>query len=163
MNSRDWFSPDRSSARDRKEWRLMSIVDCLVSFFGLDENERPTYRRYFCYQIVAGPGPMAGSGVASIMTLAIHDKAERCDSCQHFHFVDAGGPMAAIAVAIRYLDSFHERDHLLKVESNIRGLGGGEPSEVRPKLGTGKDRNDANRADRFDTGISHSGAARSGL
>ena len=53
------------------------ILDCLVSYFGLDEKERPTYRRYFQYHIVAGPGAAAGSGVASITTLAIFDDAQR--------------------------------------------------------------------------------------
>ena len=73
----------------------MQILDCLVSYFGLDEAERPTYQRYFHYHIIAGPGPTAGSGVASITTLAIYDKVERCTSCPNFHVVGSGGPAAA--------------------------------------------------------------------
>jgi hypothetical protein len=103
---------------------MTQILDCLVSYFGLEENERPGYRRYFCYHVVAGPGPRAGGGVASITTLALHDEAERCTSCQHFHAVETGGPAAAIAAAIRYLDAFHAQEHLRKVQSAIRGLAG---------------------------------------
>jgi hypothetical protein len=103
------------------------MLDCLVSYFGLDEEERPTYRRYFLYHILAGPGPMTGSGLASITTLAIYDNAERCTSCQHFHAADTGGPAAAIAKAIQYLDVYHAEDHLRRVQSEIRGLGGDLP------------------------------------
>ena len=39
------------------------MLDCLVSYFGLDDNERPTYQRHFCCHVVAGPGPRTGSGV----------------------------------------------------------------------------------------------------
>jgi hypothetical protein len=109
---------------------MIPMLDCLVSYFGLNENERPGYRRYFCYHILAGPGPTTGSGVATITTLAIHHEAERCTSCQNFHMVGTGDPLAAIAAAIRYLDSYHECDHLRKVQSDFRGLAAIEPSVV---------------------------------
>src|SRR5262245_56788037 len=67
------------------------MLDCLLSYFGLDENDRPGFRRYFCYHVLAGPGPTAGAGVAVILTLAVHSDTERCDSCQHFHTVESGG------------------------------------------------------------------------
>jgi hypothetical protein len=101
---------------------MMDVLDCLVTYFGLNESERPGYRRYFCYHILAGPGATAGAGVASVTTLAVHDEAERCTYCKNFHAVDAGGPAAAIAAAIHYLDTYHERDHLRRVQSDIRGL-----------------------------------------
>jgi hypothetical protein len=111
---------------------MKRILDCLVNYFGLDEDERPTYRRYFCYHIVAGPGPMAGAGVASITTLAIYDENERCTSCQNFHAAGTGGAPAAIAKAIRYLDAYHGQDRLRRVQSEIRGLGGDPPAEATP-------------------------------
>jgi hypothetical protein len=112
---------------------MKQLIDCLVSYFGLDEDERPTYRRYFCYHVVAGPGPTAGSGVASITTLAVHDHNERCAYCRNFHAVEAGGPAAALAAAILYLDAYHQRDHVRKVQSDIRGLPGGQATDaVRP-------------------------------
>jgi hypothetical protein len=101
---------------------MTEMLECLVSYFGIDENDKPTYGRYFCYQLVAGPGPADGAGVAVVTTLAVHDEAERCTSCQKFHAVEAGGAEAAIAAAVRYLDSYHEQDHVLKVQSDIRGL-----------------------------------------
>ncbi len=109
---------------------MKRILDCLVSYFGLDEEERPTYRRYFCYHIVAGPGPTAGAGVASITTLAIYDDNERCTYCQNFHAVQRGGPTAAIARALRYLDAYHGKDRLRRVQSEIRGLGGDPLTEA---------------------------------
>ncbi|HEV3144483.1 MAG TPA: hypothetical protein VGZ47_11405 [Gemmataceae bacterium] len=99
---------------------MTRILDSLVSYFGLDENERPEYRRYFCYHIVAGPGPTPGSGVAMIKMLAIYDAAERCTSCQNFHIAEVGGPAAALAAALRYLDAYHQDDHVRKVQSEVR-------------------------------------------
>jgi hypothetical protein len=100
---------------------MTRMVDCLVSYFGLDENERVEVRRYFCYHIFAGPGPTAGTSVALITTLALHDQDQRCTYCQNFHMVP-GGPVAALAAAIQYLDIYHGLDHLRKVQSDIRGL-----------------------------------------
>ena len=71
---------------------MTQMLDCMVNYFGLDEDERPGYRRYLCYHIVAGPGPTEGSGVASITTVAIYDDSERRTYCQHLHAVDTGGP-----------------------------------------------------------------------
>ncbi len=109
---------------------MKRFLDCLVTYFGLDENGRPSYRRYFCYHIVAGPGPTAGAGVASITTLAIHDESERCTFCRNFFAVDTGGPAAAIARALRYLDAYHGNDHLRRVQSEFRDFVGGPRSEV---------------------------------
>ena len=109
---------------------MKRILDCLVSYFGLDENGRPTYRRYFCYHIVAGPGPTAGSGVASITALAIYDESERFLSCQNLHAVDTGGPKAAITRALRYLDACHGKERLRRVQSELRDLGDVPSAEV---------------------------------
>jgi hypothetical protein len=111
---------------------VTQILDCLVSYFGLQESGRPGYRRYFCYHVLAGPGPTEGAGVASVTTLAVHDEAERCTYCQTFHTVEAGGPAAALAVAIRYLDSYHGTDRLRKVQSAVRGLPGDQSTDGAP-------------------------------
>ena len=114
---------------------MTQLLDCLVGYFGLDEADQPTCRRYYCYHIMAGPGPTAGAGVASITTLAIHDEAERCTSCQHFHMADTGGPEAALARAIHYLDAYHAAGHLRRVQSEIRGLANDPPAAAtRPAL-----------------------------
>jgi hypothetical protein len=101
---------------------MARILDCLVSYFGLDEREQPGYQRYFCYHVLAGPGPTAGSGLALVTTRAIHDPAEGCTSCEAVHQVEAGGPAAALAAALHYLDSYHRADHLRRVQSEVRGL-----------------------------------------
>ena len=111
---------------------MTHLLDCLVGYFGLDEADQPTCRRYYCYHILAGPGPTAGAGMASITTLAIYDDTERCTSCQNFHVADTGGPAAALARAIRYLDAYHAEDRLRRVQSAIRGGGGDPPAEAVP-------------------------------
>jgi hypothetical protein len=100
------------------------MVDCLVSYFGLDEDGRPEYRRYFAYHIIAGPGPTRGSAVAYVTTLALSDESQRCTYCKNAHKAEVGGPAAALAAAVHYLDVYHERDRLRKVQSAIRGLDG---------------------------------------
>jgi hypothetical protein len=101
---------------------MTRMLDCLVSYFGLDEYGQPGFRRHFCYHVLASPGPTAGAGVAVITTVAIHEETQRCLSCQNFHAVAAGGPAAALAAAVRYLDAYHEGDHLRKVQTDVRDL-----------------------------------------
>jgi hypothetical protein len=115
---------------------MTRMLDCLVSYFGLDEDERSGFRRYFCYHIVAGPGPTTGAGLASITTLALHDETQRCSCCQNFHTVETGGPAAAMAAAVHYLDAYHEQDHLRKVQSDIRGFVGDLATDAVPSPGT---------------------------
>jgi hypothetical protein len=100
---------------------MAHILDCLVSYFGLDEQEEPNLRRYFSYHILAGPGPTKGTGVAFIKTLAVSHESERCTYCQTVH-MSASGPASAIARAVRYLDAVHQGRHLRKVQSPVRGL-----------------------------------------
>ncbi len=100
------------------------IVDCLVSYFGFDDNGEPN--RYFCYHVIGGPGPTPGGGVASVVPLAIHDESERCVGCRKFHVAPTGGPAAAVDKALRYLDAYHEEDRLRKVQTALRDLSGGD-------------------------------------
>jgi hypothetical protein len=109
---------------------MAPILDCLLSYFSLDEEERSTYRRYFCYHVVAGPGATPGSGVAAITTLAISDESQRCAFCENLHVADTGGPAAALAQAVSQLDAYHAEDHLRRVQSEIRGLGAYPPAEI---------------------------------
>jgi hypothetical protein len=111
---------------------MAQILDCLVSYFGLDEQQKPNPGRYYCYHIVAGPGPTAESGVASITTLALSNESERCTYCQTFHLVKTGGPEAAIAKAISYLDDIHQGKHVRKVQSELRGLEEERPTDATP-------------------------------
>jgi hypothetical protein len=97
------------------------MLERLVTYFGLDEDGKPTSRRFLSYKIIAGPGPQEGSGLASIITLALTDERERCEYCQQIHMVDQGGAAAAMDAAIRYLDAYHHGDRLRKVESDMHG------------------------------------------
>jgi hypothetical protein len=99
---------------------MTQMLGCLVSYFGLDENDRASVKRYFCYHILAGPGPTDGEGVAVVMTLAVYDESQRCTSCQKFHAVETGGPKAAVAAAVHYLDAYHQEDHVRKVQSDAQ-------------------------------------------
>ena len=107
---------------------MAPLLDCLVSYFGLDEYGRPSDWRYFCYHVLAGPGPTPGSGAAAVVTVAVYDESKRCTYCKHFHTVEAGGPAAALAAALRYLDAYHGSDRLHKVLSATRGLRGEQPT-----------------------------------
>jgi hypothetical protein len=105
---------------------MRQIVDCLVNYFGPNNREGIPVR-YFFYHILGGPGPTAEGGVAHITTLAVSEERELCTACQMVHAVQTGGPEAAIAKAVRYLDAYHEGDLLRKVQSPLRGLNS-EPS-----------------------------------
>jgi hypothetical protein len=114
---------------------MAPLLDCLVSYYGLDEYGQPSPWRYFCYHVLAGPGPTPGSGVAAVVTVAVYDESKRCTYCQNFHRAEAGGPAAALDAALRYLDAYHGPDRLWKVVSGTRGIqaeqptGGGPPRE----------------------------------
>jgi hypothetical protein len=97
------------------------VLERLVTYYGLDEDGEPASRRFLSYKIIAGPGPTEGSGLASILTLALSNPSEGCVDCQKSHTVETGGAAAALAAAIRYLDAFHEGERLWKVESDVRG------------------------------------------
>jgi hypothetical protein len=115
-----------SRVEKRKEKCMARIVDCLVSYFGLEDNGQPGYRRYFCYHVIGGPGPTEEAGVATITTLAVYSEEERCTFCQTFHAVERGGPSAAVARAVRYLDDVHCEMNVWKVQTEGR-----RPAEVR--------------------------------
>jgi hypothetical protein len=93
---------------------------------------------------LAGPGPLPGAGLAFVTALAVHDRAEHCTSCEAVHPTATGGPEAAFAEALRYLDAYHANDHVRKVQSEVRGLNRGpavegalRPSETSAPLKVG--------------------------
>jgi hypothetical protein len=115
---------------------MAPLLDCMVNYFSPDDGGDGMPRRYFVYHIVAGPltlasppsdggegrmgGPTEEAGLACIMTLAVSNESERCTYCQNLHSVNTGGPEAAVAKAIRYLDAYHGGDNLRKVQSAMR-------------------------------------------
>ena len=101
---------------------MAEMLDCFVNFFSEDTNDEGMPRRYLSYQVVAGPGPGAEAGVASITPLAAYDENEICNTCERVFAVTAGGPAAAMEEALVYMDAYHEGDRLQKVQSEIRSL-----------------------------------------
>ena len=99
---------------------MNQIVDCMVNYFSFDEDAEGVPRRYFCYHVVAGPGPKPGSGVAAIATLASQTGGEPSEKCQAFHFSHVDGPKAAVARAIAYLTSIHQGERMRRVQSDLR-------------------------------------------
>jgi hypothetical protein len=77
-------------------------------------------RRYLAYHVVAGPGPSAEGGIASITPLAAYDENEICDTCERVFAVQAGGPAAALEEALVDMDAFHEGGGLRKAHSEVR-------------------------------------------
>jgi hypothetical protein len=105
------------------------MVDCLANYFGINDEGEPT--RYFYYHILGGPGPTPGAGVASIVPVSVYDEAERClGGCCDIYVVETGGPAAAIAKALRFLDAYHEGDGLRKMQSALRGPAAPLPASV---------------------------------
>ena len=101
---------------------MAEMLDCLVSYFSENTNDEGMPRRYLAYHVVAGPGPGPEGGVASITPLAAYDENVICDTCQRVLAVQSGGPAAAIAEALLYMDAYHEGDHLRKVQSEVRSV-----------------------------------------
>jgi hypothetical protein len=99
------------------------MLDCVVNYFGLNGDGEAAPKRYFSYHVIAGPGPTPEAGTASITTLAVYDETQRCLYCQTFHLADTGGPAAALAKALHYLDAYHQGDRLRKVQSEVRRPG----------------------------------------
>jgi len=109
------------------------LVDCLTSYFGFGDDGE--LNRYFCYHVIGGPGPTLGSGVASVVPVAVYDKGERCVGCRDFHVAPTGGPAAAVEKALRYLDAYHEEDRLRKVQTALRGLSSDKGMAAAPTTG----------------------------
>jgi hypothetical protein len=70
---------------------MTRMLDCLVNYFGLDENDRPGFCQFFCYHILAGPGPTAGAGVAVIECWRFTAKRNAVTRVSTFTRSKAGG------------------------------------------------------------------------
>jgi hypothetical protein len=101
---------------------MAEMLDCLVSYFSEGTNAEGMPHRYLSYHVVAGPGPGPEGGVASITPLAAYDENGICDTCERVFAVKAGGPAAALAEALVYMNAYHEGDRLRKVQSEIRSV-----------------------------------------
>ena len=98
---------------------MAEMLDCLVSYFSGDANEDGLPRLYVCYQVISGPGTTANGGLAAITVLAANHSGI-WDSGQRFHSVKEGGPAAALAKALAYVDAFHDDNYVRKVQTETR-------------------------------------------
>ena len=100
---------------------MAQMMDCLVNFFSHNAEEDGMPRRYYSYLVVGGPGATAAAGVATITPLAVRDGGARSgELSQNFHVVKQGGPGAAIAKALHYLEAYHHGERLWKVQTEVR-------------------------------------------
>jgi hypothetical protein len=75
-----------------------------------NESEKDEYgmpRVWYHYLIVAKPGPQPGSGIASILSLSKARATGIAQGPSNVVSVPRGGPDAALAKAVEYLDSQH--------------------------------------------------------
>jgi hypothetical protein len=110
----------RTHAHTQTHPESAEMMDCMVSYFSHNGDSAGPPRRYYCYHLVAGPGPTDEAGVATITTLAVHEGDRPCDYCAKWFFAETGGPEAALARALRYLDAFHDGRRLRRVVSQVR-------------------------------------------
>jgi hypothetical protein len=115
---------------------MTGILDCVVSYFGPQDDGEDVPRRYCSYHVIGAPGPSEGAGVAAITTLAASDGGGPCATCQTFHAVATGGPAAAVAKALDYLDAWHEGDRLRRVQSTLRGAASAGRDGTTPRVTT---------------------------
>jgi hypothetical protein len=112
-------SKAQGDARPTEPKQTRAMRERLVTYYGLNEAGEPTSRRFLSYKVIAGPGPTEDSGLASIVILALSNPSEPRLYYETFHTVEEGGPAAAMAAAIQYLDACHNGQRLQKVESDV--------------------------------------------
>jgi hypothetical protein len=119
----DIRKPAPPAAGGKPGWeQLRRVLDCVVNYFGDNEDGDGLPQRLFSYHVIGSPGRTSGEGIAAVTPLTVSPPSERCTSCQYFHFVKTGGPEAAVAKALRYLDAYHQGDRLRKVLSEVRSF-----------------------------------------
>jgi hypothetical protein len=98
---------------------MPKMFDCLVSYYSVNAHRDGMPLQYLCYRVLSGPGPIAAGGVAVITLLGAKNPADG-NLYHSLHAVQVGGPRAALAAALKYLDIVHRKDDLARVRSKIR-------------------------------------------
>ncbi|MEJ7638314.1 MAG: hypothetical protein WKF75_10155 [Singulisphaera sp.] len=78
-----------------------------MSYFGQEEDAHGMPNPWYHYLVVASPGPKAGSGVASIISLSAAKRSRIAQGSSHSIVAKEGGPEAALCKAEDYLDDQH--------------------------------------------------------
>jgi hypothetical protein len=97
---------------------MAEMLDCLVSYYSAKAHRGGMPLQYLCYRIVGGPGSTPEGGVAAITLLAA--KNPNAELYHFLHAVQEGGPRAAVAAALNYLDAVHHKSDLTRVQTEVR-------------------------------------------
>ena len=100
---------------------MAEMLDCLVNYFSGETKEDGVPRLYVCYRVISGPGLTDAGAIAAITVLSANHSGI-WESCERFHAVQEGGPAAALALTLRYLDAFHDDHYMRKVQTEIRSV-----------------------------------------
>ncbi len=97
------------SAPEKVTWGAggAMAVHRTLSYFGQEEDAHGMPNPWYHYLVVASPGPKAGSGVASIISLSAARRSGMAQSPSHTIVAKEGGPEAAFSKAEEYLDGRH--------------------------------------------------------
>jgi hypothetical protein len=90
-----------------------------MTYHGHEPGDGDLPSVWYHYLVIASPGPSAGSGVASIITLSQAKAESIAPGPSHTIFAQEGGPATALAKAEEFLDRHHpglrkivsDRDH----------------------------------------------------
>lgn len=81
-------------------------LHCTMTYHGpIPDNGDP--QPWFHYLVVAKPGPKAGTGSATIMSLSNARKEREAQGKSRVVSATSGGPEGALAEAERFLDAKH--------------------------------------------------------
>ncbi len=78
-----------------------------MTYHGEEDNDEDLPAVWYHYLVIASPGPKAGSGVASIITLSQAKAQAISHGPSHTIFAKEGGPATALAKAEDFLDHHH--------------------------------------------------------
>ena len=78
-----------------------------MTYYGEEDNDDDLPTRWYHYLVIASPGPKAGSGVATIITLSQARAQAIAHGPSHTILAKEGGPESALAKAEDFLDHHH--------------------------------------------------------
>jgi hypothetical protein len=78
-----------------------------MTYYGEEEPTDDLPAVWYHYLVIASPGPKAGSGVASIITLSQARAHAIAHGPSHMIFAKEGGPESALTAAEEFLDHHH--------------------------------------------------------
>lgn len=83
------------------------FLQCTMTYHGTQEKDNGMPEPWFHYLVVASPGPKAGSGTASIVSLSEARAKGIAQGPSHTIIAKEGGAEAALQLAEAFLDKEH--------------------------------------------------------